>query len=316
MTKVVGRFAPSPTGVLHLGNARSFLLAWLSMRAQGGTLLMRIEDLDGPRIRQGAEQECLEDLQWLGLDWDGPIVRQSEREDHYREALEQLLEAGYAYPCICSRKEVEDAASAPHVGEEGPIYAGTCKNRFDDPRAILADPEQAAAIRFAAPPGVVSFEDGFLGTQAFDVAKDLGDFVIAKRDGQAAYQLAVLVDDAAMGVTEVLRGDDLLSSAARQLQLADALQLQAPHYIHVPLIVGPDGRRLAKRHGDTSLKAFRAAGVSPEIILGWLAHASGLQPDATPTTAAALIPQYDLQKIPLPQVVWTGELTAPMQWRG
>ncbi|MGB0952618.1 MAG: tRNA glutamyl-Q(34) synthetase GluQRS [Planctomycetota bacterium] len=316
MSTVVGRFAPSPTGVLHLGNARSFLLAWLSVRAQEGTLLMRVEDLDGPRIRVGAEQECLHDLQWLGLDWDGPIVRQSDRQDLYADALDQLLQTGLAYPCICSRKEVEAAASAPHAGEEGPIYPGTCRGRFPDPRAILEDPDQAAALRFHAPAGSVSFHDGFLGPQSFHVARDLGDFVIAKRDGQAAYQLAVIVDDAAMGVTEVLRGDDLLSSAARQIQLAEALQLPSPQYLHTPLIVGPDGRRLAKRHGDTSLKAFRDAGVSAEQILGWLAHASGLQSDATPTTAAALIPSYDLQKIPPQQVVWQGDLKASMQWRG
>lgn len=316
MTAVVGRFAPSPTGVLHLGNARSFLLAWLSVRAQGGKLWMRIENLDGPRIRQGAEQECLEDLQWLGLDWDGPLVRQSERQDLYREALDRLLDAGLAYPCICSRKEVEAAASAPHAGEEGPIYPGTCRQRFQDPHEILEDPLQAAAVRFLAPAGEVRFEDGFLGTQSIDVATDLGDFVIAKRDGQAAYQLAVLVDDAAMGITEVLRGDDLLTSAARQLQLADALQIPPPAYLHVPLVVGPDGRRLAKRHGDTSLKAFRAAGVTPEQILGWLACSCGFQKDDSPVSAAALIDCFDLQRIPKQQVEWHGNLKAPMAWRG
>lgn len=316
MSAVVGRFAPSPTGVLHLGNARSFLLAWLSVRAQGGELRMRIEDLDGPRVRAGAEQECLEDLTWLGLDWDGTLVRQSEHQQPYRQALDHLLETGRAYVCTCSRKEVEQAASAPHVGEEGPIYPGTCRERYPDPQAILADQDQAAAIRFHAPPGEVRFHDGFLGPQSIDVARDLGDFVIAKRDGQAAYQLAVLIDDVAMGITEVLRGDDLLTSAARQIQLAEALDLQAPQYLHVPLVVGPDGRRLAKRHGDTSLKAFRDAGVAPEEILGWLAASCGLQETAAPLTATAMLPHYDLQALPRQQVVWTGSLKAPIAWRG
>jgi len=316
MSEAVGRFAPSPTGVLHLGNARSFLLAWLSIRSQGGTLLMRIEDLDGPRIRRGAEQACLEDLLWLGLDWDGPIVRQSERAPAYREALEVLLASGMAYPCICSRKEVEAAASAPHVGEEGPIYPGTCRGRFPDAAAVLADPDVAAAVRFQAPAGPTSFEDGFLGSCTFEVARDLGDFVIAKRDGEAAYQLAVLVDDVAMGITEVLRGDDLLSSAARQIQLARALALEPPQYLHVPLVVGSDGRRLAKRHGDTSLKTFRNAGVRAEEILGWLAYSCGLQDHASAITAAELVSAYDLQRLPKQQVVWAGDLKAPMQWRG
>ena len=310
MSQVIGRLAPSPTGVLHLGNARSFLLAWLSVRAQGGQLLMRIEDLDGPRVRKGAEQECLQDLEWLGLDWDGPIVRQSEREPRYAEALEELLQQHQAYACTCSRKEVEMSASAPHVGEEGPIYPGTCRSK-NIPRAT-----QGAAFRFAVPPAEVQFRDNFCGSCSVAVARDLGDFVIYKRDGQAAYQLAVVVDDVAMGITEVLRGDDLLTSAARQLQLGEALRYSMPSYTHVPLVVGEDGRRLAKRHGDTSLRAFRNQGVQAEDVLGWLAWSCGLRNKAEPCTAEELIHGFHIDKLPRQQVVWTGDLKAPMQWRG
>ncbi|MDA0666325.1 MAG: tRNA glutamyl-Q(34) synthetase GluQRS [Planctomycetota bacterium] len=310
MSGVVGRLAPSPTGVLHLGNARSFLLAWLSVRAQGGQLLMRIEDLDGPRIRKGAEQECLQDLEWLGLDWDGPLVRQSERASHYDEALDRLLQQGQAYACTCSRKEVELAASAPHAGEEGPVYPGTCRNK-NLPRETAE-----AAFRFLVPAGEVTFQDGLCGSCSVEVTKDLGDFVIYKRDGEAAYQLAVVVDDVAMGVTEVLRGDDLLTSAARQLQVGEALGYTMPRYVHVPLVVGEDGRRLAKRHGDTSLRAFREQGVSAETILGWLAWSCGLQNDASPCRAAELIDDFHIAKLPPKQVVWNGDLKAPMSWRG
>lgn len=309
MSRVIGRLAPSPTGVLHLGNARSFLLAWLSVRAQDGQLLMRIEDLDGPRIRRGAEQECLQDLEWLGLDWDGPIVRQSERIFLYDEALNQLLKQGQAYACTCSRKEVERAASAPHAGDDGPIYPGTCRNK-NIPRQT-----EGAAFRFLVPAGEVTFQDAFCGNCSVAVTKDLGDFVIYKRDGEAAYQLAVVVDDVAMGVTEVLRGDDLLTSAARQLQIGEALGCAMPSYVHVPLVVGEDGRRLAKRHGDTSLRAFRNQGVSAETILGWLAWSCGLQNDATPCRAEELIDVFHMNKLSRKQVVWSGDLKAPMLWR-
>ncbi|MFK5955471.1 MAG: tRNA glutamyl-Q(34) synthetase GluQRS [Planctomycetota bacterium] len=310
MSEVVGRLAPSPTGVLHLGNARSFLLAWLSVRSQDGRLLMRIEDLDGPRIRAGAELECLADLEWLGLDWDGPIVRQSERQESYAEALRKLLQRGLAYACTCSRKEVELAASAPHSGEEGPIYPGTCRDKN------LSAETENAAFRFLVTDGNMSFQDGFRGTCKMHVQQELGDFVIFKRDGQAAYQLAVVVDDVAMGVTEVLRGDDLLSSAARQIQLGAALGYSMPTFTHLPLVVGEDGRRLAKRHGDTSLRAFRAQGVASAAILGWLAWSCGLQMDATPCQAEDLIPHFQLKKLPQQQVVWRGDLKAPMLWRG
>ncbi|MDP7061849.1 MAG: tRNA glutamyl-Q(34) synthetase GluQRS [Planctomycetota bacterium] len=305
MKAPVGRLAPSPTGVLHLGNARSFLLAWLDIRARGGSILLRIEDLDGPRVRAGAEQAAIEDLQWLGLDWDVPLVRQSERLPLYRQALQQLQKAGRAYRCICSRKDVEQAASAPHLGEEGPIYPGTCKQG-------IAGVEHALPpnYRFHVAPSNTRFHDRFVGDVAYNVAEQLGDFVIWKRDDEPAYQLAVVVDDAAMGITDVLRGDDLLSSAARQTQVYEALGLSLPNFAHTPLIVGKDGRRLAKRHGDTSLHAFREQGVAAETVVGWLAWKSGLQDSPAPVTAAELVSVFDLQKVPQRQITWHGSFSA------
>lgn len=315
MTALVARLAPSPTGVLHLGNARSFLLAWLSARAQSGQVRLRIEDLDGPRVKAGAEQACLRDLAWLGLDWDGEVLRQSERAPIYQAALQDLLDQGRAYACTCTRKEVELAASAPHAGEEGPVYPGLCRGRYADGSSAAKESGRTPAYRFQVAPGEVRFEDGCLGAVGFDVARDLGDFVIFKRDGEAAYQLAVVVDDAAMGVTEVLRGADLLPSAARQIQLAQALGLPSPRFVHVPLVVGEDGRRLAKRHGDTSLQAFRDAGATAEEILGWLGCSAGLQDSARATTLTELLERYALESIPDTDVVWHGDLKAPMSWR-
>jgi glutamyl-tRNA synthetase len=291
------------------------MLAWLSARAQAGRILLRIEDLDGPRVKVGAEKECLRDLEWLGLDWDGETMRQSERAGIYEEALRRLVDSGRAYACTCTRREVDLAASAPHAGEEGPVYPGTCRGRYGDAAQAQRESGRTPAYRFAVEPGELCFEDGFLGTTGFEVSRDLGDFVIFKRDGEAAYQLAVVVDDAAMGVTEVLRGADLLPSAARQIQLATALGLPSPRFIHVPLVVGEDGRRLAKRHGDTSLQAFRESGVSAEVMLGWLAWSAGLQDSAAPTDLQRLKERFTLPAIPKTDVIWHGDLKAPMTWR-
>ena len=304
----MGRLAPSPTGVLHLGNARTFLLAWLSVRSRGGTLLLRIEDIDGPRVKAGATQQAIEDLRWLGLDWQGEVLIQSSRRMLYRAAAQRLVDLGLAYACVCTRKEVDEAASAPHadlaaaasgdagaVATDGPVYPGTCRGRF----ASLEDAQQQtgreAALRFRVDVSAVPFDDGFRGAQSGAIA---GDFVIQKRDGGPAYQLAVVVDDAAQAVTEVLRADDLLPSTPRQLLLYRALGLPEPTFVHVPLLVGTDGLRLAKRHGDTSLRYFRERGVTAEDLVGYLAKSCGLRASSSGCTPQDLLADFDLRKLP------------------
>lgn len=292
---VVGRLAPSPTGVLHLGNARTFLLAWLSVRARGGRMLLRVEDIDGPRVRVSATAQALQDLSWLGLDWDGEVVCQTDRLSVYAAACARLLANRQAYACVCSRKEVEEAASAPHEADlDGPVYPGTCASMYTDLADAKARTGRDAAVRFRVETDAVAFVDGFRGAQAGRVC---GDFVIQKRDGGPAYQLAVVVDDAAQGVTEVLRGDDLLPSTPRQLLLYRALGLTPPAFTHVPLVVGPDGLRLAKRHGDTSLAWFRARGVRPEQVVGFLAHACGLGPHGGECMPRDLLSRFDLGRL-------------------
>lgn len=292
----MGRLAPSPTGSLHLGNARTFLLAWLSVRSRGGTLLLRIEDIDGPRVKAETVAQAIEDLRWLGLDWDGEPVLQSERLEHYATVARQLCERGLAYPCTCTRREVEEAASAPHEsGDDGPVYPGTCRGRYRDLEAAQAATGRDAALRFRVDVDAVPFVDRFARAQPGRVA---GDFVIQKRDGGPAYQLAVVVDDAAMGVTEVLRADDLLPSTPRQLLLYQALGLVPPTFVHVPLVVGGDGKRLAKRHGDTSLRSLRGRGVTTEAVVGWLAAACGLRPAGARCRADELLRDFDLQRLP------------------
>ncbi len=292
----MGRLAPSPTGALHLGNARTFLLAWLSVRARGGTLLLRVEDIDGPRLKPGAEAQALDDLRWLGLDWDGEVVRQTDRLERYRTAAEALVARGLAYPCVCSRREVEEAASAPHEGErEGPVYPGTCRGRFADVAAARAATGREPALRFRVDVTAQPFADRFRGPQPGALA---GDFVICKRDGGPAYQLAVVVDDAAQGVTEVLRADDLLPSTPRQLLLYRALGLRAPAFCHVPLVVGADGLRLAKRHGDTSLRHFRERGVTAERLVGHLAFLCGMRLRGAECRPSDLLAGFELQRLP------------------
>lgn len=294
MSGYVGRLAPSPTGALHLGNVRTFMIAWLRARSQGGRLLMRMEDLDHPRDKPGAAAQAVEDLRWLGFDWDEEFV-QSERRQYYRAAIERLHAAGLAYPCICSRKDVENAQSAPHEGEQL-RYPGTCRERF-------ATWQDAAAVhppcwRFRVEKGnTVRFTDVFTGDYGQDVAATLGDFPLARDIDGAGYTLAVVVDDAAMGVTEVVRGDDLLSATPAQIMVQHALDLPTPDYCHVPLVVGPDGRRLAKRHGDTRIASYRAAGVSPETIIGRLASSCGWG-DGSPVRLQDLLPAFTLATIP------------------
>jgi glutamyl-tRNA synthetase len=301
--QLVGRLAPSPTGVLHLGNARSFLLAWLSVRSRQGVLRLRIEDIDGPRVKAGAEQQALEDLAWLGLDHDGVIIHQSERLQLYRKAVDSLLASGKAYPCVCTRQEVEAAASAPQKDWlDAPPYPGTCRDRFDSVAAARAQTGRDPAIRFLVEPEQVPFQDIFLGPQE---GRILGDFVIERRQRGAAYQLAVVVDDADNEITEVLRGDDLLPSTPRQLLLYQALELTPPQFAHVPLVVGEDGLRLAKRHGDTSLRHIRKQGITAEEVVGYLAWLCGFRPKGTRCLPRDLLEDFDLQELRRGPVVGT-----------
>jgi glutamyl-tRNA synthetase len=295
-TPSVGRLAPSPTGAQHLGNARTYLLAWLSARSQGGRVVLRIEDIDSPRVKPGAADQACADLRWLGLDWDLRPIFQTGRLALYEAALRRLQEQELVYPCTCTRGDVERAASAPHLEHEGPVYPGTCAGRRAADAASLAD--QPYAWRFRVGSQAREWVDRFRGPVRLNPRELGGDFVVWKSAGTPAYQLAVVVDDADQGVTEVIRGDDLGPSTPRQLLLYEALGLVPPQFAHVPLVVGPDGRRLAKRHGDTRLAALRSAGVRPEALLGLLAWSCGWLDRIEPIRAHDLLPLFSLATVP------------------
>ncbi len=380
MSTRIGRLAPSPTGALHLGNIRTFMIAWLQMRACGGQIRMRIEDLDHPKHKPGATAALLDDLQWLGFDWDGPIVTQSHRHPLYQTALEQLIRNEQVYPCICSRRDIQQAASAPHAGEIL-HYPGTCRGRFTSGAAALkaisggaaaphstfdiphASGSAAVAWRFKIPTGsIASLIDRFAGPYTEEPSTSSGDFVVARgyapleqeasyacatskasaactqsmpdarggapasycampvaggsaaphstfhiphSSGSAAiaYTLAVVLDDAEMGVTDVVRGDDLLAATPSQLHLYQAFGKTPPTFCHVPLVIGTDGRRLAKRHGDTRISTYRAAGITPEQIIGTLARSCRWTNSPT-MTLGQLIPHFDLATIPHSPLIW------------
>ena len=325
MTGYVGRLAPSPTGALHLGNARTFMIAWLRARSQGGKVILRMEDLDHPKDKPGAAAQALEDLRWLGFDWDEEYV-QSERKHIYREALTALKEGretldgrreSWVYPCVCSRKDVESAQSAPHAGEQL-YYPGTCRGRFKDWVAAFSflnkhgdTVKQAPRLpcwRFRVPENtVVAFDDAFAGRYEQDVSKTLGDFPLARDEFGAGYMLACAVDDLLMGVTEVVRGDDLLAATPAQILLARALKNSVirsfghsviPSFCHVPLVVGRDGKRLAKRHGDTRIASYREQGKVPEELIGFLAASCGWAARGERVSLADLVSRFDLSTIP------------------
>jgi glutamyl-tRNA synthetase len=273
-----GRFAPSPTGDLHLGNLRTALLAWLFARSRGGRFLVRMEDLDRATARDGSYLGQPADLAALGLDWDGEIVRQSDRLDLYRDAIARLDAAGETYPCYCTRREIAEAASAPHGPAPDGTYPGTCRRLTSWQRAEREAAGRSPALRLRGDGLRLSFVDGVHGP--YEGLVD--DVVIRRNDGTPAYNLAVVVDDVAQGVAEVVRGDDLLSSTPRQLHIADRLGLAPPAYAHVPLVLAPDGSRLAKRHGAVTLADRRARGESPAEVAGWLAASAGVIDQAVP----------------------------------
>lgn len=292
----VGRLAPSPTGLLHLGHARSFLLAWWSIRSRGGRILMRLEDLDGTRSRPELGEQALRDLEWLGLDWDGDPLVQSSGLPRLNQAVDDLTRAGKTYACVCSRAELRRMVSAPQQGDAEPRYPGTCRGRFSGLEEAEATSGREAGLRFVVPEGVVTVRDEFAPSLDLDVAGEVGDFMIARRDKTPAYQLAVVADDAHQGVTEVLRGDDLLSSTARQWLLQEALALPHPRWVHVPLVTDASGRRLAKRADDLGLATLRDAGVDPRAIVGWAAGVSGMQAPAR-VTARECISEFALERL-------------------
>lgn len=273
-----GRIAPSPTGYLHLGHARTFWTAQQRCRAADGVLVFRNEDLDRERCRPPFVAAMYEDLRWFGLDWqEGPDVTsvpnggpfapyaQSERRDFYLRAWEDLRDRGAIYPCTCSRKDLAQSASAPHDDQDEPVYPGTCRERNID--AVEFDDPAGVNWRFRVPDNeTIKFQDGNLGPQLFVAGKDFGDFLVWRRDDIPAYQLAVVVDDAAMQITEVVRGEDLLRSTARQILLQRALSLPAPEYFHCELMRDEHGVRLAKRHEALSLRTLRDQGIIPEQL--------------------------------------------------
>lgn len=294
--KITGRFAPSPTGRMHLGNMFAALLSWLSARKQGGDWLLRIEDLDPQRSRLEWARIAEDDLAWLGLDWDrgglegrggdGPYI-QSLRGGHYDAALARLQAMGMVYPCRCTRSEVM-ATQAPHQSDGRVVYAGTCRPEN------LTEPVTAAetrSLRLRVPDRVISFTDGLYGPQNVNLADHCGDFVLRRADGAWAYQLAVVVDDAGMGVTEVVRGSDLLLSSAQQIYLYELLGHKAPQFIHVPLLCNEKGQRLAKRDAAMSMEQLRRD-YSPRQLTGMLAWIAGILPEPFPISPQGLLPLF------------------------
>ncbi len=291
------RYAPSPTGDLHMGNLQTALLAWLAARRMHDAFILRVEDLDTPRVRPGATARMLADLRWLGLDWDeGPDVGgplgpylQSRRGDLYASALARLRARGLIYPCFCSRATLARVASAPAIEDATPVYPGTCRNLTDaEVRARIAV-GHVPAWRVRVPSGTIQFTDVAMGVQEQDIVRKVGDFIVRRSDGVIAYQLAVVVDDALMGITQVVRGADLLDSTARQILLFELLNWPVPRYLHVPLMTDASGAKLSKRTSAEGLDRYRQNGATAMAVVGNLARVAGIWPSGAPTTPAALI---------------------------
>lgn len=320
----VGRLAPSPTGRLHVGHARSFLLAWWSIRSRGGRMVLRVEDLDTERSRDEFTCGILEDLTWLGMDWDNEPVIQSRSQPDFEIALARLIQAGHVYPCVCTRREVREA-SAPHhesslsqatapegQGGQGRLsqaaipnqleapYPGTCRDRFSSAAQAASQTGRQVAWRYRVPSRPVSFEDRIAGPQSIDLAAQGGDFLVARRDGVIAYQLAVVVDDSKSAISEVLRGDDLLVSTARQILIARALGHPLPSWAHAPLVQDTSQARLAKRTDALSLKSLRERGISAHQIIAWAAASSGQRAHSgtSPQNAADFLGTFNLANVP------------------
>ncbi|MGO9833710.1 MAG: tRNA glutamyl-Q(34) synthetase GluQRS [Polyangiaceae bacterium] len=298
------RFAPSPTGDLHLGGAWTSLASWVVARRDSGRCVVRVEDLDPPRVVPGSEARIEEDLRWLGLDWDEGPVRQSERGERYDAAMAALASKGLVYPCDCSRAEIALVANAPHPGEES-LYPGTCRDR--DPARRMKRPP---SLRVRVPDEVVAYDDAIVGRVEQNLAREVGDFVLRRGDGVFAYQLAVVVDDIGAGITDVVRADDLVGSTPRQIWLMRALAAAPPRYAHVPLVVATDGARLEKRHAALAVRALRTRGVAAERVIGRLAHGLGLAPTDAPATPYEVARACAGRSIPWRRTPWA----APDAW--
>lgn len=296
MAPVVGRFAPTPSGYLHLGNLFCSLIAWLSAKSQGGEILFRSEDLDPDRSRSAYALQAQRDLEALGLFWDREESCQSQRFDFYKSQLRRLEDRGLVYPCFCSRAQLH-AASAPHASDGEPLYAGTCRSLTP---AQIAEKSRtrSPALRLRVPEETIGFEDLHYGPQSQYLPVDCGDFILRRSDGVYAYQLAVVADDGDMGVTQVVRGRDLLSSTPRQILLYRLLGYPEPEFGHTPLLVSSDGRRLSKRDGDTSLAGILGRGYSPRDVVGALACLAGLLPEPAPAAPEELLPLFAWEKLP------------------
>lgn len=308
--KICGRFAPSPSGRMHLGNIFCALLAWLSARSQNGNMLLRIEDLDTSRCTEEKARVLMDDLLWLGLDWDygaapdkpADEYYQSRRSGIYKKYFDELTAQDLIYPCFCSRAELH-AASAPHASDGHFVYPGTCRRLTAAQRAAKLAGAHKCAWRIKVPGADVTFDDLHYGRQNLNLAREWGDFIVRRSDGIYAYQLAVVIDDALMGVTEVIRGSDLLTSTAPQLYLYKQLGFNAPQFGHLPLLTAPAGRRLAKRDLDLDMGALRQHYKTPEAVIGKLAFLAGLIEKEESIKAAELIPLFYWQKIPKKNIV-------------
>lgn len=291
-----GRFAPSPTGRMHLGNVFSALLSWLSVKSKGGEWLLRIEDIDPQRSRQAYADLLMDDLQWLGLEWDGEPVYQSQRSDIYEHYFEILRQQGFTYPCYCTRNDLL-ATQAPHESDGRVVYPGTCRH-------LPPQPDKPAATRLVVADDDITFCDGHYGRQIVNLARHVGDFIIRRKDGAWAYQLAVVVDDALMGITEVVRGRDLLLSSPQQIYLSQLLAFNSPCFIHLPLLCNTAGQRLSKRDRSLDMESLRQR-FTPQEIIGRLAYLAGLQTEPQPLSAAELIPFFSWDKVPCEDIILT-----------
>ncbi len=299
----ITRIAPSPTGALHLGNARTFLINWALARQNNWSIILRIEDLDTPRVKPGVIDQTIDTLTWLGIDWDtGPIIQSTDLPNHHA-AMESLASNKLVYPCTLTRSQIEAAASAPNEGDH--------ETRFDPslrPTQIPSSFNDAGTNwRLVVQPNTIEFTDTFLGLQSFDPSTTTGDFVVWTQRSCPSYQLAVVVDDHHQSITHIVRGDDLIDSATRQITLQRALGYTTPQYTHLPLVRGQDGRRLAKRHGDTRIDHYRSSGTTQEHIIGLMAFWCGLTPQRSKMSPADFLGAFDLDTLPKDDIIFTPE---------